>query len=180
VARAGKLIAGTRKHFKTGTQVLQSAGAFASVTADDAVAELQKLVDNRAAAATARATAKDQVAAEQAAMPNLVAFMNAFEGLIRGMFGNDTAVLADFGLAPRKRPAPRKSVEMAAAAAKAEATRKARGTTGPKAKKAVKGNITGIVVTPVTSSAPAAPEAPAPAIAPAEASGGAPTPQPKG
>jgi len=179
-ARAGQLIAGTRKHFKTGTQVLQSAGAFATVTADAAVAELQKLIDNRAAAVAARTTAKDVVAAEQAAMPTLVAFMNAFEGLIRGMFGGDTTVLADFGLAPRKRPVPKTSVELAAAAVKASATREARGTKGPKAKRAVKGKVTGIAVTPLTESTPAAPAASAPASAPATATAGATTTPPKG
>jgi len=180
VTRAGQLIAGTRKHFVNGTQVLQSTGAFANVTADGVVAELQKLIDNRAATVAARTAATTKVAAEQAATPGLVAFMSAFENLVRGMFGGDPTVLADFGLSPRKRPVPKLSVEKAAAAAKAKATRTARGTKGPKAKKAVKGNVTGIVVTPVTASTPAAPEAPAPAIAPAAATAGATTPQPKG
>jgi hypothetical protein len=34
-------------------------------------------------------------------MPALVAFMNAFEGLIRIMFANNSTSLADFGLQPR-------------------------------------------------------------------------------
>ena len=89
-------------------------------------------------------------------MPALVAFMNAFEGLIRLMFATDTASLADFGLQPRKQPAPKTAAEKAVAAAKAQATREARGTKGPKAKRAVKGNVTAqVVVTPLTT-APAA------------------------
>ena len=62
--------------------------------------------------------------------------------------------------------------DQAAAKAKAKATRIARGTRGPKAKKVVKGNVTGVEITPVT--APAA--APEPATAqPAANASSAPT-----
>jgi hypothetical protein len=180
-ARAGQLIAGARKHFANGTQVLTFTGGFANVTVDQAVAELQSLIDNRAASVAARATARDKVKAERDAMPALVAFVNAFEGLIRIMFANDTTALADFGLTPRKRPAPKKTADKAVAAAKAEATRKARGTTGPKAKRAIHGNVTAaIVVMPATPAPAEAPAAPAPAEAHAAGPGGAATTQPKG
>ncbi len=172
--RAGQLIAGAKKRFTNGTQVLTFAGALANVTVDQAIAELQTLVDNRAATVAARATAKDKVSAEEAATPALVAFMNAFEALIRLMFANDTASLADFGLAPHKQPGPKTTEEKAAAAAKAKATRQARGTKGPKAKKAIHGNVTAtLVVTPATPATPQAPAAPAPAEAPAPSPGGA-------
>jgi hypothetical protein len=52
--RAGQLVAGARKHFTNGGQVLGLAGALANVTVDQAVAELNELVANRAATATAR------------------------------------------------------------------------------------------------------------------------------
>jgi len=52
------------------------------------------------------------------------------------MFAGDAAVLADFGLKARKARAPPTTEQKAAAKAKAEATREARGTKGPKAKKA--------------------------------------------
>ncbi|HEY1692723.1 MAG TPA: hypothetical protein VGG39_11210 [Polyangiaceae bacterium] len=160
--RAGKLIAGARKHFANGTQVLTFAGALASVTVDAACDELQKLIDNRAATTAAQATARDTVASEQAAMPALVAFMSAFQGLVRVMFADDTASLADFGLLPRKQPVPRTVEEKVAATAKAKATRQARGTKGPKARLAVKGNVaTKVVVTPLTTVPASAPEAPA-------------------
>jgi hypothetical protein len=174
--RVGKLIAGARKHFANGGQILTFAGGLASVTVDAAVAELQKLIDNRAATTAAQATARDKVQAERAATPALVAFMNAFEALVRVMFGADTAALADFGLSPRKQPAPKTAVEKAVTAAKRQATRDARGTKGPKAKKAVHGNVTAnLVVTPVPSPA----EAPAPAPAAAGAPGGAAPAPPK-
>jgi hypothetical protein len=170
--RAGKLIAGAKKHFANGTQVLTFAGALANVTVDAACGELQTLIDNRAATTAARATAKDKVDSEQAAMPALVAFMSAFESLIRVMFGNDTASLADFGLQPRKQPVPKTVEQKTVAAAKAKATRTARGTKGPKAKQAVKGNVAvQVAVTPLATVPANAPEASAP-NAPAPANGG--------
>src|SRR4029077_4154412 len=111
--RAGQLIAGVRKHFSNGAQVLTFAGGFANVTVDEAVAELKKLIDLRAAATAARATARDKVQAEREATAALVAFMNAFEALVRIMFGADTPSLADFGLTPRKRPTPKTAQEKA-------------------------------------------------------------------
>ena len=167
-ARAGQLVAGARKHFANGTQVLTFTGGFANVTVDAAVAELQQLIDNRAATTAARATVRDKVQAERGAMPALVAFMNAFEALIRVMFGADTTALADFGLTPRKQPTPRTATEKAVANATRQATRAARGTKGPRARKAVHGNVTAeLVVTPATPPPAEAPQAPAPAPAPA-------------
>jgi hypothetical protein len=172
--RAGQLIAGAKKHFTNGTQVLTFAGTLANVTVDQAIAELQELIDNRSASVAARATAKDKVAAERAAMPTLVAFLNAFEALIRIMFANDTTSLADFGLTPRKQRAPKTAQQKAAAAAKAKATRQARGTKGPKAKKAIHGNVTtNLVVTPMTTSPAQAPTTPTNAEAPNPSPGGA-------
>src|SRR5260370_38857082 len=97
VTRAGQLVAGTRKHFANGGQVLTFAGGLANVTVDAAVAELQKLIDKRAAVVAARATARDMVKAEHDATPALVAFMNAFETLLRVMFATDTTALVAFG-----------------------------------------------------------------------------------
>jgi hypothetical protein len=176
--RAGQLAAGARKHFTNGGQVLTFAGGLANVTVDGAVAQLQKLIDNRDAVTQARATVRDRVAAERDAAPSLIAFMNAFEALVRVMFGTDTTALAEFGLTPRKRPTPKTATEKAVAVAKRLATREARGTKGPKAKREVHGNVTAkLVVTPATPAA----EAPAvPAPAPAAAPGGATAAPPKG
>jgi hypothetical protein len=179
--RAGKLIAGIRKRFPTGSQPLAIGGAAGSVTADAAVGELQELIDNRAGTTAAQATARDKVQAEREANPSLVAFMNALEAFIRLMFSADTAALADFGLPPRKQRAPQTAAQKAVAAARRKATREARGTIGPKAKQAIKGNITAeVVVTPMTAVQAAAPAATPPEPAPGQATGGAAVTQPKG
>ena len=72
-------------------------------------------------------------------------------------FGTQADVLADFGLAPEKARTPLTVEQKAAAAAKREATRVARGTKGAKAKKGIKGAVTGVVMTPVVAAEPVAP-----------------------
>ncbi len=48
-------------------------------------------------------------------------------------------------------PKPLSAEARAAATAKARATRKARGTTGKKQKSSITGDVTGVTITPVTS-----------------------------
>ena len=81
----------------------------------------------------------------------------ALKRTLQSMYANAPDTLVLFGLKPRKARAPRTSAQIAAAAAKAEATRIARGTASKKAKSAIKGNVTGVNIVPTTSSS--APEA---------------------
>ncbi len=157
--RAGGLITGMKAQYTNGAATLQIGGE--TVTVDDAIARLQAIVDNRAAVTLARAAAKVKVADENAKLPALLAFMRALVRFIRAAFGTDANVLASFDLEPPKAPTPMTAEEKAVAAVKREATRKARGTTGPRKKKAVHGNVTATLV--VT---PASPEPPAPAATP--------------
>jgi hypothetical protein len=154
-------------------------GGATTVTVDAVCADLQKIIDNRAATTAAQATARDTVKAERAQTPALVQTMDEFEQAVRFMFGADTKALADFGLKPPKGRQPMTAEQKAVAAAKRKATRQARGTKGTKAKRAVHGNVTAqVVVTPVPA-APAEVSA-APAPAPVAAPGGAEVGQPKG
>jgi hypothetical protein len=98
-------------------------------------------------------------------------FIHAFEALVRAMFGNQPDVLADFRLGPRKTRKRLTGEEMAAAAAKRDSTRKARRTKGSKEKLTVKGDVTGVEITPATA-APATPEPAAPNAPPAPANNG--------
>jgi hypothetical protein len=63
-------------------------------------------------------------------------------------------VLADFGIHPKARTPPTVEASLAAVA-KRRATRAARRTMGSQQKKAVKGDVTGVVVTPTTAAATA-------------------------
>jgi hypothetical protein len=162
VALAKSLVAGTEKHFASTTQVAFAEGTFTPAeikTRLDRVATLRSGVD---AARTALRTALD---AEKAEMPALRTFMGALVTFIRAVDGKEPGVLADFGITPKKARTVPTAEAKTAAVAKRAATRKARNTMGPVAKKAVKGAVTGITVTPtvvapVPSVTPATPASP--------------------
>jgi hypothetical protein len=170
VDAATKLIAGVQKHLANASMTF-AGGTF---TAAQATAQLESLVDLRAAVTASQAATSAKVDAEQAQRPALLAFMSALVQYVRAMFGTQADVLADFGLDPRKAATPLTVEQKAAAAAKREATRAARGTVGPKAKKGIKGAVTGVVVTPVVAGAAAtqAPSAPTAAPTTGNATGG--------
>ena len=168
---AKTLIVGVQKHLATAGQLPVAGSTF---TAAQIVAELQQLVDLREAVDTARAATTAKVAAETAQAPALRVFMSAIVQLVRAAFGSQADVIADFGLAPKKAATPLTVEQKAAATAKRAATRAARGTKGAKAKLAIKGAVTGIVLTPIVAPAPAVPAPPAPtAPTPVVATGGA-------
>ena len=157
LARVQALIAGTQKHFPSGSFTL---GNVAFTTAS-LVQLLQSLADAIAAANTAQAGARSAVAAMRAAHATVDPVLAEFTKWLRASFGTATSTLADFGLEPPKARTPLTAEAKTAAVAKRAATRAARGTTSKKQKLAVKGNVTGIIVTPVTSPAPASPAEPA-------------------
>ena len=168
---AAGIAPGMKKHFPNGSQKLTFGGGSVTVTVDEAVTNVQAIIDNRAAVTTARANAKVAIDTENGKLPALLAFLRALEAFIRLNFEANAAALADFGLAPYKVKTPMTAEQKAVAKAKAKATREARGITSAKAKKAIKGNVSAtLVVTPAAPAAPAvAPAAsapPAPAVTP--------------
>ena len=150
VSRATDLIDGMKKHFQNASEQLPFGGA--TYTVAQVIAALQGIVDLRSAVVAAQATAKAKVVAERGQLPPLVAVLGGLVAFLLTRFGSDAETLADFGLKPRKAPAPKTAEEKAVAAAKAKATREARGTKSAKAKKDIKGNISAeLVVTAMTS-----------------------------
>jgi hypothetical protein len=145
---ATTLIAGLQKHLATAGQLPVAGGTF---TVAQIVAQLQKLVDLRTAVDAARAATTAKVAAEAVQAPALRVFMAAVVQFVRAAFGAQADVITDFGLAPRKVPTPLTVEQKAAATAKRAATRAARGTTSAKAKKGIKGAVTGITLTPIVA-----------------------------
>jgi hypothetical protein len=162
-ALAEKLAAGTQKYLANQNSILVEGGTF---TAQQVIAQLNALAALRQAVDAAKAVVKGKVADERAKAPALVLFMDAYEGFVRSAFGNKPEVLADFGLAPKKVRTPPTAEQLAAAKAKRAATRKARGIMRKKDKLALKGNVTGVLVTPVTEPAPVPAVTPAPSPAP--------------
>ncbi len=178
VSRAKQLILGTGKHYPNGAETLQVGGATFTATALTKL--MQDFVDGRAAVEGAKAALKTKIDAERTQAPSQLAVIAAFERLIRGLFGTSADVLADFGLAPPKARAPLTAEQKAVAAAKRDATRKARGTMGKVQKKKVKGAVTAtLVVTPLAGAPPTVTTpGPGPVTAPAQATPPAPAPAP--
>ena len=173
-ALAEQLIAGTNKHLANTAQVMV---AGQSLSPAQVTGKLQTLVTLRSDVNAARASTKAKVAVEKADMPSLRIFMDAFVTFVKAAYGNQPDVLADFGVHPKAR-APLTVEAKAAAAAKRDATRKARHTMGSRQKKDVKGAVTGIVVTPVTAAQPIASATPTSPNAPATSTGATATPTP--
>ena len=173
-----QVITGARKNFPNGAQTLTLDGA--STTIDAVLKELQGFVDDRVAIVAAQTAARNKVAAERAGLPAITALLAAFIAFVRNTLGPTAEALADFAIPARKVPVPKTAEQKAVAAAKRKATRVARGTKGPVAKKAVRGNITAqLVVTAAAVDATGAPTAPATAPT-AAAPGGTPATPPRG
>ncbi|HEY8042589.1 MAG TPA: hypothetical protein VIF15_22460 [Polyangiaceae bacterium] len=162
------LIAGTEKHFPNGSFTL---GNTAYTTA--ALVQLFKsLIDALTAMNAAQASAKDAVAATRGVEAKVDPVLLLYKRFILTTYVGATQTLADFGLTPPKARAPKTAEQKAAAAAKAKATRVARGTKSKKQKLLVKGDVTGITVTPIISPTPG----PAPSAQPVVATPGTPVP----
>ena len=149
------LIKGLQMHLPGANLTLGNA----AFTTTALVQVLQGLADALVALNTARANAKDALANLSTKSAAVNPVIRELQKLLGAMFASATQTLADFGIQPPKVRAPRTSAENAAAAAKAKATRAARGTKGAKAKAAIKGDVTGVSITPVTSPQVAPPAA---------------------
>jgi hypothetical protein len=155
VALAQQLIAGTAKHLGSATQVSLLGSSY---TPADLTTKLQQVVSLQSDVDTAKATTKGKLAAQASSMTSLHLLMGAFAAYVKAAYGGQPSVLADFGIHPKART-PLTVEAKAAAAAKRAATRAARGTKGSVQKLAVKGNVTGITLTPITAPAPVVPAA---------------------
>ncbi len=166
IATATALLAGFQKHLSNVTSL-----TFGSVTytPSQIIAALQLLMNLRSAVEAAQAAAKAKLTAEEAQAPALLVVMDGLTAYVKLTFSESPDVLADFGLKPKKARTPMTAAQKAVANAKRQATREARGITTKAAKKAIKGNVVDVTLTPVlagpvVTQAPAAPSAaPAPA-----------------
>jgi hypothetical protein len=156
--RATDLIAGLKKHF---ANVPSLTFASASHPMDEILKTLQLGVDLRAAVDDARNTVKAKLAAEKAQALTISSLTTGLVAFIRATFSESPDVLADFGLEPKQPATPQTAAQKAAAVVKREATRAARGTTTKAAKKAVKGAVVGVTLTPIKV-APVVEPSPAP------------------
>jgi hypothetical protein len=173
LAAVQALIAGTQKHFPSGSFTL---GNVAYTTAS-LVTLLQGVANAMTALNAAQLAAKQALLTSQGALAQGDPVIQIYVRFLQATFANTVPLLADFGLVPRKEPAPLTSEQYAARAAKAKATREARGTTSKKQKLTVKGNVTGITVTPITAPTEAPPATPVtPSVQTVSTASGAPIP----
>ncbi len=173
-----KMADGFNKHGQTLPSLII---AGTSYKAADIVAVLQARLSTASAAQSTRATWQNAVKADSDERAKTKPFIDGVRQALMVALAGSIDGLADFGLAPRKVRVITPE-QKAVAAAKAKATRTARGTKGKVQKKGVKGAVTAaLVVTPlagpqtaVTAPAQATTPAPAPAAATAPATAPAP------
>lgn len=154
-ARMQAIVSGLQKHLPNGQFTLGGA----PFTTSALVTLFQNVTTAMAAVTAANASARAAVASMVKAVAQAGPTYLLLKRYLLNQYGTDTSTLADFGLEPAKARTPLTSAEQAAAVAKAKSTREARGTTSKKQKLAVKGNVTGIQVTPITVT-----ESPSPAV----------------
>jgi hypothetical protein len=150
LAQLQSLIEGLQKQLPSGQFTLEN-NAYTTATL---VQTIQSLYDAIAGLNTAQANAKAALITVQTTNARVGPVVMALKRTLQSMYGSAAVdTLAVFALRPRKAPGPRTTEQKAAAAAKAAATRKARGTLGKKEKLAIKGNVTGVQITPITAPA---------------------------
>jgi hypothetical protein len=150
------LIAGTQKHFPTGQLTIGNVAYATSAL----ITLLQSLIDALTKRTAAVVAAKDSLTELRDVQAKVDPVIQDYRDLLVAMFGQAGQTLADFGLAPHKQRAPLTVEQKAAAKAKAKATREARGTKGPKAKQAIKGDATAPAGEQAPAAAPASPKSP--------------------
>lgn len=146
LAQMQALIDGLQKHYPNETFTFGNA----TYTTQELVTLFQRLIDSIRAVNDAQASTRDLVQAMRGMEAQVDPVFMGLKRNLQNRYGTAAQMLAEFGLVPVKAPAPRTAEQNVAAKAKAAATREARGTASKKRKAAIKGNVTGITVTPVT------------------------------
>jgi hypothetical protein len=163
LTRLGNLIAGTQKHFPTG-QLTIGGTAYDVATL---VSTLQSLESAITSSDAAKAKWNDALKNEQATNANVAPLVRDYQSYLASSFGNAPSTLADFGLTPKKARTPLSVEKQATANAKRASTRTARHTMGKVQKLGVVGNVTSVVITPVTVPTPSVSQATPSATPPA-------------
>jgi hypothetical protein len=173
LAQVQALIAGTLKHFPNGTFTFGNT-AYTTATLVQALQTMEQVL---VASNAAQASAKDALTALRVNETTSGPLVRDYKRFVLSAFNNSAQQLADFGLPAPKVRQPLDNEKRAAATAKLRATRKARGTTSKKQKLTIKGDVTGVVVTPVTAP-PAAAQTPSPTPVSPTPANSTPTPAP--
>jgi hypothetical protein len=145
------LIAGTQKHSPNGQFTLGNA----SYTAASLITLFESLANAMIAESAAEGAAKEAVLAVRNTGADVRPLMGTYKKYLQATYGNAVQTLADYGLTPAKVAKPLTVKALSAKVQLNEATRKARGTVGPKKRLEIKGSI----ATPAEDSSPVVPAA---------------------
>lgn len=140
------LIAGTKAH-SSSTPIVFGGHSY---TPQSLVDTLQSLADTVAKVDAAHAQWREALAQMDQVKAQVGPVAAGYQSFLLATYGSSPSALAAYGLTPRKPKATLTTEQRALATAKAKATRAARHTMGSKEKQGVKGNVAGVVVTPVT------------------------------
>jgi hypothetical protein len=119
-----------------------------SYTGPEVIAEVRAIHAAASAVVEARGTLTDALRAHAKMRHDKAEFLRHLRDTLRTAYSNDQVTLAEFGLAPtRSRGAPT-GEELLVRVTKSQATRKERRTMGKRQRAAIKGDVTGVVITP--------------------------------
>jgi hypothetical protein len=147
------LIAGLLANYQPNDPFVLASG---TMTRDELIASFQSFVTAAETTKSSNATWRQDVQNERAIEATVAPIRADVKNVLVARYGKSGATLTQYGFAPQK-AAVRTTLSKTTALAKAEATRKARGTKGSVQKLAVTGNVTGVVITPVTTGPAATP-----------------------
>ncbi len=163
------LIAGLQTFYQPSDVLQLTTG---TQTCGELIAEFQQYVQAAENTKASYRGWRGDVQAERTVLADVGPKRSAVRSLVESRFGKGGTQLLELGFAPKK-TVKRTVVSKAEGVVKGEATRKARGTKGSKQKLDVTGNVTGVELTPITSTQNATPAIvpanAAPAAAPATA-----------
>jgi hypothetical protein len=120
-------------------------------TGAELLARIQVSLDSATSVQEARGALTDAIAKDRLVRKREASFLQDLRLVIGLRFSNSTETLQAFAIQPKKKRKPPSVQESLAAAAKLRATRAERRTMGKRQKAAIKGNVTGVKITPVTS-----------------------------
>jgi|HubBroStandDraft_1064217.scaffolds.fasta_scaffold611406_1 hypothetical protein len=137
LAAVQAIIAGTQKHFPTGSLTFGNA----TYQSSSLVQTLTGLANAMQAYAVAQVTAKDERVALEAQEATVDPILSDYRKFLTATFGQSAQILADFGLTPAKARKPLTVEAMSEKVALGNATRKARGTMGKAKRSKIHGTV---------------------------------------
>jgi hypothetical protein len=167
-----QLLNGIQKHFPSTTFTIQSGPQ----TTAQVATVLQARVDKAQAVIAAKTAYHAAVVASQQEDADSDVLVQAVRQTILTMYSTSPQILSDCGVTERKPRTPLTAEQRVIAAAKARATRAARGTMSAKKKATIKGTAPATIVVTASGSSGAPEPAATPPAAPATTTNGSSTP----